>query len=503
MSERRGKPFSLARRLSWLLLISLVLLSVLLSGGLYAHTRRALRREFDRNLEAQARAMASMVQNIGQGKVEFDFVDQFMPEFARGKSGRNNEYFEIWLEDGKVLGKSPSLGQGALPRFGHAVAHPEFRSIKVGGRDARAVGIIFRPELDLDELGQGAPAPTAAASATTAVATLVLARDTHPLTHTLASFEFLLLCSALLFPLGAAGIVLCVVRFGLRPVRQLADRVGGMSPAALGQPLELESLPVELKPVGVGLNRLLARVHQSFERERQFTSNVSHELRTPLAEAMSSLSMALQWPEDSDLLFRSSSAALSSMRHMHGLIETLLRIRRAESQATRQDHPQTDLVAIITQVAEEMAGELERRRLDLQFAFEGGPPCSVAAEAEVLYVVVRNLLGNAVAYAPEGTTISVAVGAGQGGCFLEIRNLAPQLEACDLECLFEPFWRKSAERSDAREHSGLGLALVKSLASYLEWQISARLDEQHELVVALKAGDSSHREETPVLVSGR
>jgi signal transduction histidine kinase len=122
-----------------------------------------------------------------------------------------------------------------------------------------------------------------------------------------------------------------------------------------------------------------------------------------------------------------------------------------------------------------------------------------------LTIVLSNLLGNAVAYAPDGSAITCGLVRGTGGCSLVVSNPASGLRDEDLDKLTEPFWRASSARED-RTHAGIGLALSRRLAERLSLTLSftlagglfaARLDFPAAEEVAEDAGASRERLHPP------
>ena len=99
---------------------------------------------------------------------------------------------------------------------------------------------------------------------------------------------------------------------------------------------------------------------------------------------------------------------------------------------------------------------------------------------------VENLIGNAVAYAPDDATIRIFYSGGTNGMRFDISNPAPELSQEDARHLFEPFWRKRGAKTD-RDHSGLGLALAASFADILEMDLDARLLSDGRVQFTLKS----------------
>ena len=266
---------------------SLLILGI---GAVVIHfaTRALLFREFDSTLRAKAMALAAAT-DVKKGGVEFDLADELLQEFSRPRSA---EYFQLWDSNGKTLARSPSLGTNDLARSFGTTSSPRFWNLKLpNGHRGRAIGFQFTPEDD----GTDEQPPSAAATHPTV--TLVVASNLRSVSGTLDALTNALLLAAAIVVAGMIVVVRLIVRRGLAPLAGVADRAAHIDASSLGLRFATEPLPAELLPIGHRLNDLLARLEQSFERERQFTADAAHELRTPIAELRSLAEVALKWPE--------------------------------------------------------------------------------------------------------------------------------------------------------------------------------------------------------------
>ncbi len=128
------------------LMIGTGVATALLGGSasvtLYFLVRSVLYAEFDQLLAAKARALATLVEE-DQGEVEVEFAEHPLDEFERAE---RPEYFQLWLDDGRVLARSRHLERHNLERVGGEAANPEFRFVRLpDGRAGRVAGISFYP----------------------------------------------------------------------------------------------------------------------------------------------------------------------------------------------------------------------------------------------------------------------------------------------------------------------------------------------------------------------
>ncbi len=461
-------PPSIRRQLTRRLLL---VLSLLLCAGLAAiwlATRSALAREFDRALAARAAAVATLVEQDGD-RLFLDSTNPLLGGFAHNPRG---DFFEIWRADGTVAARSPSLAGGDLPRTAGTFERPRFFNLTLpNGEDGRLIGFAFTPENARDERRPaGAP-----------VSTLVVAVNRERLDEKF--LELIAIVGAVgALLLGATLLVVPrVLRRGLQPLDQLADQAARIDAETLSTRFPIESLPMELRPIGGRLNDLLCRLEGSFERERRFSADLAHELRTPLAELSTLAECALKWPETRDEAAYRDTLAIA--RQMESLVITMLALARGD-RGQLAGHPEpTDLATLIPEIWNPFTARAAARGLGSSVAVN---PAPVTADRTMLRSILANLFDNAVDYAPAGGEIAISVDSRGPALVVTVANTVENLNPEDLDRFFDRFWRKEAARTGGR-HFGLGLPLARTFASVMGWELTARLDRPGWLVLTLKA----------------
>lgn len=470
---------SIRRQLSIGLLASLFALIALCGAGLYAVLKRSLTAEYDAGLLSKARALATLTERESDGTVEFDFADEFLPEFERAKEP---EYFEIWLEDGRVLERSRSLESRDLPRNAGTFDGPLFWNLSLlDGRRGRAVGIVFAPQGDAESNTDepGGVGPRAAGGPRV---TLVLARSREDLARTLHLLSAAMGGVGLLLPVGIALAVVALVGRGLRPLDSMAAQAASIDSSNLQHRFPEGRMPHELQPICRRLNDLLHRLEEAFARERRFTGDAAHELRTPIAELRSLTEVASMDPEDADLCRQTVREGLAIARQMEHLVAVLLTLARSESGAEHVVPERVDLGALLPQVW----APFEKRASDrnLSVSWDTISPQSVETDRALLRAVLNNLFSNAVAHSPTGGTITIRTESHNNTVRLVVRNANSSLTRDDLPHLFEPFWQKDDSRTDPTQ-SGLGLSVVASFCRLMNADVGARLTDDNQLAVEL------------------
>ncbi len=454
---------SIRRQLTrWLLGTPLGLLGLGLAA-LLALACYAVVHQFDVTLRTKALAI-STVTVVAADTVQVGFTDRFLHRFD---DEHPRDYFQLWLADGTTLARSESLGRAELPhRIGRSDQPRYFLCTLPNGRPGRGLGFKFKPK---QARGNARPVEVE----------LVVATDRENLDETLWQLAGLAAGCGVLFLGTTLWVLPRVLRRGLQPLDRLGDQAARIDASSLAARFPVGDLPDELRPIGRGLNDLLARLEQSFERERRFGGDLAHELRTPIAELRSLAECALKWPESRD--DATDTEVLAIARHMESLTTSMLSLARGEhGQLTGPVEP-VAFARLIEEAWLPYAGKADASRLKVRLALV---PANVAADPVLLRSILSNLFDNAADYRPEDGELDISLTGGEPVVVLRVANPAGSLTAADVAKLFDPFWRKEEARSGG-QHVGLGLSLARTFAAAMRWTLSAALDEHSRLVFLL------------------
>jgi signal transduction histidine kinase len=432
--------------------VSLLGFSILL----HAAFRRALLREFDARLSQDAHAIAGMVEE--RASEPWEFEDVKLAEFDRKHGGA---YFEVLMDDGTVLARSPSLANGDL-KMPNKPPHAPLtaRFVLPDGRHGRVYRAALAPRLDDD----GPPKPSGRR------VTVVVARATHEIDEMLATLRLLLWGSGLsaLSLATLAGVF--AIRRGLRPVASLIARADAINATRLGDRLPVEDLPEELRPAIDKLNELLARIEESFVRERHLNAAISHELRTPLAGLQTILEVCASRERTPEEYRKAIADASEVVKQMTDMVEHLLMLARLEAGNTSLNRADVRLRELVDECFQGYAERARMRRLTFENRVPAG--AELSSDRDKLRIVITNLLSNAVEYTAEAGRVTVESDPDRG-CVLDVTDSGPQIPTGALHTIFEPFVRLEPARSGSDEHAGIGLALTRALCEVLELSVSA------------------------------
>jgi two-component system, OmpR family, phosphate regulon sensor histidine kinase PhoR len=223
---------------------------------------------------------------------------------------------------------------------------------------------------------------------------------------------------------------------------------------------------------------------------RDFVANVSHELRTPLTAIrgyVEALAEGDATPEDSrrflDIIERHTE-------RMERLVKDLLRLARLDAGQETLEIISCDARNLINAVVTELSSALDERHQRVDVAIGAGAE-SLRADPAKLHDVLRNLIANAITYAPERTTIRVETSANGTSVTLSVSDEGPGIPEEDLSRVFERFYRVDKSRARDPGGTGLGLAIVKHLVELHNGEVRAENRPDGGAMVSVTLGGAS------------
>ena len=247
----------------------------------------------------------------------------------------------------------------------------------------------------------------------------------------------------------------------LRPLRSITASAQRISASKLHERLALAGADDEFKKLGDTLDGLLSRLEASFDAQHQFVANASHELRTPLTLERTLLQLALADPGATRASLRSTCEELLLYGEaQERLIEALLTLATSE-QGLETSHP-VDLSAITERTVHSARPEARGLGVRLEHDVQ---PASTTGDPRLVERLVANLVHNALRHNTPGGSARVMTGTRDGLAYLSVSNTGPVVAAADIERLFQPFQRLDGPRLSQSHGHGLGLAIVRAVAT--------------------------------------
>jgi signal transduction histidine kinase len=269
----------------------------------------------------------------------------------------------------------------------------------------------------------------------------------------------------------------------LRPLREMTAAAQTISAGNLHERLALTGPDDEFKQLGDTFDDLLSRLEESFGAQRRFVANAAHELRTPLTVERAVLQVALANPDATAASLRAAcEELLASGRDHERLLDSLLAL--ATSERGIQSREPIGLAAVAESVLESLRPEIERGSLTLTGERAAA---TVNGDRALIECLVSNLVENAIRYNEPGGSVDVRTYANGGLSVLSVVNTGPPVPSGEIERLFEPFRRLTADRTAADgQHHGLGLSIVRAVATAHRATVTAAPRAEGGLAVTVR-----------------
>ena len=245
----------------------------------------------------------------------------------------------------------------------------------------------------------------------------------------------------------------------LRPIREFSDKIEEVQAQNLSDSRIEENNVKELNQLGISYNKMLERLSDAFEIQRQFTANAAHELRTPLALMQVQLDLynsASHPGNDADTL-QTIKMVTEQNDKLNRMVKTLLDM--SELQTVGRDDK-----IILDAIVEEVLADLEPLAVEKNIKLIGKCEDATMTGSDILiYRLVYNLVENAIKYNHPLGQVTVTAYQRNKHVYLSVEDTGSGIPNELRERVFEPFFRVDKSRSRELGGVGLGLALVREI----------------------------------------
>jgi two-component system heavy metal sensor histidine kinase CusS len=291
-------------------------------------------------------------------------------------------------------------------------------------------------------------------------ALIVLALDISIEHRLLEGYRDTLLVTLLAGVLCAATLGYVITRRGLAPIRRIAKTASQITSARLDRKLDLVDSPVELRELAAAFNDMLDRLHASFSRLSQFSSDIAHELRTPINNLMGEAQVALSRARTAEDYREVLESNVEEYERLSRMIENMLFLARADDPQTKISPVRLDARAESEKLAEfyQVVADESGARIRCT----GG--AAVYADSILYRRAISNLLSNALRHTARGGEIVLEVGTqADGWATTAVTNPGLGIPAEHRARIFDRLYRVEPSREKTTAGAGLGLAIVKSI----------------------------------------
>lgn len=238
--------------------------------------------------------------------------------------------------------------------------------------------------------------------------------------------------------------------------QKLENAIDMLSPADDDQTLSTGD--AELEGLESAVNKLMARMRDSYRQQARFVSDASHELRTPIAVIKGYADLLDRWGKtDEKILEESIQAIKDESENMQHLVEQLLFLARGDSGRTPLNITEFDVSEMMNEVCEE-SSMIDSAHT---YRFESGGDIPARGDVSLIKQAARILIENASKYTPEGGEIVLRSLVSDGHPAFSVQDSGIGISENDLPHIFDRFYRADDSRSKQTGGSGLGLAIAK------------------------------------------
>ena len=383
----------------------------------------------DRRLKAASNALMARIAVDGRS-VTLDAASNGKPALAQA----NSVDYSVRDQSGRLL-----LGDAHIPAVSIADASAQMLAVvQLDGRSMRALTTRFDTPAGI-----------------LIVTTVDLAAGSEPA----ARYG---LMSTLLWDFVQLDITLVLVwlgiQLGLRPMKKLREEIARRSILDL-RAIDESSVPREIAPVVVTLNRLFQMLRTSVQSQRQFIANTAHQLRTPITGMQAQLDVLAAEPAAAPIKDRLATLQ-EAIRHLAHSANQLLTLARADPavNVASKNNQTVSLKSIAEEVIAKFFDRALQARIDLGGELQ---PAAIVADPALLDDLLSNLVDNALKYTPAGGTVTVSTGERAGKPFLAVEDSGPGIPEGDRDRVKQRFYRLP---NSPGHGSGLGLAIVAEIA---------------------------------------
>lgn len=440
-SRTTSRPVRLAVRLSWWYAISGFLLVLVVTGFLYFVLIRNFQEQNDRYLEGKENVLRTLLRDISDPEATVKW--EVNEELAEDPSIRI--FSRVLPESGPVLFETEGMSR-ELP----VSLFPSGDSSQ--GRDIRSLtGKVFRT--------MTATATDKSGRKRYRIEVAIDMRYQDDLLSRYRNELWLALAAGLLISIFVGHRI---AHRGLKPLADMTAAVQRIRFHTLNERIRLEHSPAEVHALALSFNETLDRLEDAFDRLSRFSSDIAHELRTPINNIRGHMEVTLSRTRNPAEYEEVMESCLEDCEKLSRLIDSLLFLARAEHPEAEIRREELDLHRELRSLTEfyEPAASERGIRLDLRIPDR----LSASLDRALFQRAIGNLLENSLRYTPHGGTVTIEAGYRSERLALSVSDTGSGIAGEHLKRVFDRFYRVDAARSSTGAESGLGLAIVQTIA---------------------------------------
>jgi len=256
---------------------------------------------------------------------------------------------------------------------------------------------------------------------------------------------------------------LLITRSITEPFTLLMNKTKEISRGAFNSDLEISS-PPEISELARHFNVMCRQLNTVEKMKSDFFSTMSHELRTPLASIKEGISLLKDGigGTSADKQAKLLNILTMETNRLIGHVNSFLDLSKMEAGMMTYHFEQGSLHPLIKRAMMEIVPLVEAKKIKLEAAMTEELP-AIKMDDERILQALRNLIGNAVKFTPEGGRVRISARPGAQGLEVSVADTGPGIPREDIQAIFEKFHQVSVGHSERANGTGLGLAIVKHI----------------------------------------
>lgn len=257
------------------------------------------------------------------------------------------------------------------------------------------------------------------------------------------------------------------------PIRQIcatSEKIGVEKD--LSTRIEYNGIFKEIEILAQANNRMLDRLEETFDKQKQFSSDVTHELRTPVSVIMAQCQYAKKHISNKEEFDEAISLIERQVKKTNDIISQILQLSRLDQDRIRIDFEYVDLRDIVEEVCESEKMH-DEKDIDLRLSLE---QAEARVDVGLIMVAIRNLINNAMKYSYDHSAVDVVLKKENGFVRLMIRDYGYGMSEDVRKHIFDRFYR--ADRARNSEGFGLGLSIAAKIVEIHSGKITVESEEK-------------------------
>lgn len=244
----------------------------------------------------------------------------------------------------------------------------------------------------------------------------------------------------------------------MRPISKLNHEMELMDGTTLSKRVSIPQTKDEIENLSQSFNKLLERLEQDFEREKQFSANAAHELKTPLATMIASAQVLKLDNQTTLEEYRENlDITLQSARRLSNAVEGLLMLCRTDLEISFDT---VNIAQMFHEIQQEIEPVYSKKQITVTYALKAD---TLAANQLLIYRAFFNLMDNAYKYTEQNGSITISSNSEEREVVICVSDTGIGIPKDDMGHIFEPFYRADKSRSRKIAGAGLGLAITKEI----------------------------------------